>query len=92
MISYVHVSKKVHHLCHESMPFFKTAVRSPYVRRPLCQVKAAIHARDFTWQLCSGEVNYLYDTHDTHAPMMPVWKFLIETLGIEFSHMKYGYV
>lgn len=62
--------------------------RDRHVRWPFRQVKAAIHARDFTWQLCSGEVNYLYNPHDTHAPMMPLWKFLIETLGIEFSNIR----
>eukprot|EP00435_Cladocopium_sp_Y103_P051671 s423_g16.t1 len=48
----------------------------------LKEVKEAIHARDFTWQLCSGEVNYRYNPHDTHAPMMPYWKFLIEQASL----------
>jgi len=47
-----------------------------YLNRP--DVKAAIHARDYTWQLCSGQINFLWDAQDTHAPMMPIWKFLIE--------------
>lgn len=48
-----------------------------YLNQP--EVKAAIHAMDVDWEMCSNRVHYYYNTTDTLAPMMPYWTELIQS-------------